>query len=69
MQNFISTFSGSKSFQFMNEQLCWEQRSIHCDDCHGPPHALAWDFMMTDPHHEDWLRWQGQTPGKHHLLT
>ncbi len=40
MQNFISTFSGSKSFQFMNEQLCWEQRSIHCDDCHSPPHSL-----------------------------
>ena len=29
---------------------------------------LAWDFTMTDPHREDWLRWQGQTPGKHHLL-
>ena len=22
------------------------------------------DFSMTDPHREDWLRWQGQTPGK-----
>ena len=40
MQNFISTFSRSKSFQFVNEQLCWEKRSIHCDGCHSPPHAL-----------------------------
>jgi hypothetical protein len=29
---------------------------------------LAWDFTMTDPHREDWLQWQGQTPGKQHLL-
>ena len=26
--------------------------------------GLAWDFSMTDPHREDWLRWQGQTLGK-----
>ena len=26
--------------------------------------GLAGDFSMTDPHREDWLRWQGQTPGK-----
>ena len=29
---------------------------------------LVWGFTMTGPHHEDWLRLQGQTPGKHHLL-
>jgi hypothetical protein len=29
---------------------------------------LVWDVTMTDPHHEDWLRLQGHTPGKHHLL-
>ena len=39
MQNFISTFSPSKSFGFVNEQLCWEQGSRHCHDCHDPPHA------------------------------
>ena len=39
MQNFISTFSPSKSFQFVNEQLRWERDSIHRHDCHGPPHA------------------------------
>ena len=26
--------------------------------------GLAWDLSMTAPHREDWLRWQGQTPGK-----
>ena len=26
--------------------------------------GLAWNFSMTDPHREDCLRWQGQTPGK-----
>ena len=25
---------------------------------------LAGDLSMTDLHREDWLRWQGQTPGK-----
>ncbi|GEM_PF-432756 len=40
MQNFISTFSSSKSFQFVNEQICWEQRSPHRHDCHDPPHAV-----------------------------
>ena len=44
MQNFISTFSPSKSFQFVNEQLFWEQGSPHCHDCHGPPHALRVGF-------------------------
>jgi len=39
MQNFISTFSPSKSVQFVNEQPCWEQSSPHCHGCHGPPHA------------------------------
>jgi hypothetical protein len=39
MQNFISTFSPSKSFQFVNEQLSWEQGSSHRSDCHDPPHA------------------------------
>jgi len=29
-----------KSFHFVNDQLCWEQKSIHCDDWHSPPHAL-----------------------------
>jgi hypothetical protein len=29
---------------------------------------LAGDFSMTDPHREAWLRLQGQTPGKQHLL-
>ena len=29
---------------------------------------LACDVTMTDPRREDWLRLQGQTPGKHHLL-
>ena len=39
MQNFISTFSQVKWFQFMNEQLSREQGSPHRHDCHGPPHA------------------------------
>ena len=29
---------------------------------------FAWDFMMIDPHCEDWLRWQSQTSGRQHLL-
>jgi hypothetical protein len=29
---------------------------------------VAWGFTMTDLHHEDWLRLQGQTPGKHHPI-
>ena len=40
MQNSTICFFRVKSFQFVNEQLCWEQRSIHCDDCHSPPHSL-----------------------------
>jgi hypothetical protein len=39
MQNFISTFSPSKSFQFVIEQLSREQESIHRHDCHSPPHT------------------------------
>ena len=38
MQNFMRSFSPSKWFRFVNEQL-WEQRIRHCHDCHGPPHA------------------------------
>jgi len=49
MQNFIS---------FVNEYLIWEEDSPHRHDCHDPPHALRVDFMMIDPHCEDWLRWQ-----------
>ncbi len=60
MQNFISTFSPSKSFQFVNEQLCRQQGSPRRHDCHSPPHALAWDFTMTDPRREDWLRLRGR---------
>ena len=26
--------------------------------------GLAGDFLRIDPRHEDWLGWQGQTPGK-----
>jgi hypothetical protein len=44
MQNFISTFSPSKSFPFVNEQLFWEQGSPHCHDCHDPPHAARVGF-------------------------
>jgi len=40
MQNCISTFSLSKLFQFVNDQLCWQRRNIHFHDCHSPPHAL-----------------------------
>ena len=40
MQNSAICFFQVKSFQIVNEQLCWEQRSIHCDDWHSPPHAL-----------------------------
>jgi hypothetical protein len=39
MQNFISTFSPSRSFQFVNEQLSSERGSPHRHDCHDPPHA------------------------------
>jgi hypothetical protein len=39
MQNFISTFSPSKSFQFVNEQLSREEESPHRNGCHSPPHA------------------------------
>ena len=37
MQNFISSISLSKSFQFVNDQLCWEEHSPHRHDCHDPP--------------------------------
>ena len=40
MQNSTIRFFQVMSFQIVNEQLCWEQRSIHCRDCHSPPHAL-----------------------------
>lgn len=40
MQNSTICFFEVKSFQFVNDQLRWEQRSIHCDDCHSPPQAL-----------------------------
>jgi len=39
MQNSTICFFRVKSFQFVNEQLCWEQGSRHCHDCHSPPHA------------------------------
>jgi len=39
MQNFISTFSPSKSFQFVTEQLSREKESPRRHDCHDPPHA------------------------------
>ncbi len=38
MQNFIISFSPSKSFQFVNEQLCRGGGSPRRYDCHGPPH-------------------------------
>jgi hypothetical protein len=44
MQNFISTFSPSKSFQFMNEQLCRERGSPRRHDCHGPPQLWQMGF-------------------------
>lgn len=37
MQNFISSLSLSKPFQFVNDQLCWEEHSPHHHDCHDPP--------------------------------
>jgi len=39
-----TSFSPSKSFQFGNEQLCWEQGSPQCHDCHSPPHAARVGF-------------------------
>jgi hypothetical protein len=44
MQNFMRSFSPSSSFQFVNEQLCWEQESPHRHDCHSPPHAARVGF-------------------------
>jgi hypothetical protein len=40
MQNSTICFFQVRSFHFANEQRCWEPRSIHCRDCHSPPHAL-----------------------------
>ena len=41
MQNRISW---SKSFQFVNVQLCWEEQIPHRHDCHDPPHAIRGGF-------------------------
>ncbi len=40
MQNSIVCFFQVRSFHFVNQQLCWEPRSIHYRDCHSPPHSL-----------------------------
>ena len=44
MQNFISAFSRSKSFQFVNEQLSREGGSPRRHDCHGPPQLCQVGF-------------------------
>ena len=36
MQNCISWL---KSFTLVNDQLCWEEASLYCRDCHDPPPA------------------------------
>ncbi len=68
MQNFISSLSLSKSFQFVNDQLCREEHSPYRHDCHDPPQGAAWGFRMTDPHRKDCRRWQGRTLGRLHRL-
>ena len=40
MRVYISSFSPSKSFQFVNDQLSWEEENFHHHDYHDPPHAL-----------------------------
>jgi hypothetical protein len=45
MQNFISSFSPSSSFQFVDEQLFWEEDPPHRHDCHDPPHAVRVGFL------------------------
>jgi hypothetical protein len=44
MQSFMRSFSPSKSFQFVNEQIFWEQGSTHRHDCHDPPHVARVGF-------------------------
>jgi hypothetical protein len=39
MQNFVSTFSPSKSLRFVNEHFSRKQQHPHRLDCHSPPHA------------------------------
>jgi hypothetical protein len=44
MQNYITSFSASKSSQFVNDQLGWDEGSPHRHDCHDPPHGARVGF-------------------------
>ena len=45
MQNYITSFSVSKSSQFVNDQLGWDEGSPHRHDCHDPPHGARVGFL------------------------
>jgi len=54
MQNFISTFSPSKSFQFVNGQLSREEDSPHCHYCHDPPQLCQGGFREDVTQRRRW---------------
>ena len=45
MQNFARSFSASKSSQFVNDRLGWDEGSPHRHDCHDPPHGARGGFV------------------------
>jgi len=45
MQNYITSFSASKSSQFVNDRLSWDEGSPHRHDCHDPPHGVRGGFV------------------------
>ena len=49
MQNYITSFSASKSSQFVNDQLSWDEGSPHRHDCHDPPHGARVGFLDDRP--------------------
>jgi hypothetical protein len=49
MQNYITSFSASKSSQFVNDQLGWDECSPHRHDCHDPPHGARVGFLDDRP--------------------
>jgi hypothetical protein len=49
MQNYIKSFSASKSSQIVNDRLGWDEGSPHRHDCHDPPHGARVRFLDDRP--------------------
>ena len=49
MQNYITSFSASKSSQFVNDRLTWDEGRPHRHDCHDPPHGVRVGFIEDRP--------------------